>query len=330
MSSQTAKDFQSFDLIEVIWKWKWHLLAVFGLAAIISAVVSLTMKEEYLSSVTIYPAKSNTVTFSKIFNQDQSSTQFGDEDEAEQAIQILGSAEIRTRIIEKYNLDSVYDVNPESSTRLSDLYEKYNSHVSAERTRFGSVLIKVFDVEPSRARDMANDLSMLLDTVKNRMIRERAGYELKITRAKKLDVEIEVQEIVDTLKTLSEMGVGGGQIRASLMEALANATDNFTRDEIRGKIAMNDKYGSSMASFSHQLKLKHERLADVEVAYEQAQANANLNYTHKFVVEEAYSSDRKARPVRWIIVAVSTLVSTILGLVLILLFEKVKTITRKS
>ncbi|MFT7614091.1 MAG: capsular polysaccharide biosynthesis protein [Parvicellaceae bacterium] len=330
MSNQSSQDFQSFDLIEVIWKWKWHLLVVFVLAGIISAVVSLSMKEEYLSSVTIYPAKSNTVTFSKIFNQDQSATQFGDEDEAEQAIQILGSAEIRTRIIEKYNLDSVYEISPGSSTRLNDLYEKYQSHVSAERTRFGSVLIKVYDGNPKTAMDMANDLSQLLDTVKNRMIRDRAGYELEITSAKKADVELEVQEIVDTLKTLSEMGVGGGQIRASLMEALANATDNFTRDEIRGKIAMNDKYGSSLASFSHELKLKHERLADVEVAYEQAMANANLNYTHKFVVEEAYQSDRKARPVRWIIVSVATLVSWILALVLILLFEKVKMITKKS
>jgi len=315
--------------MEVIWKWKVHLIFVFVLSAIVSSVVSLTMKEEFLSSVTIYPAKSNTVTFSQHANQNQSATQFGEEEEAEQVIQILGSAEIRNRVINKYQLDSVYEINPNSPTRMNDLHEKYNSHVSAERTRFGSVIIKVYDIDPERAMHMANDLSMLLDTVKNRMIRERAGYELDITRRKKEVVEKELEVIVDTLKKLNEFGVGGNQTQASLMEALANATDVVTREEIRKKIAMNDKYGSSLASFSHELKLKHERLAEIEAAFEQADANAHLNYTHKFVVEEAYMSDRKARPVRWIIVTVSTFVSTLLGLILILLFEKVKMIKQK-
>jgi tyrosine-protein kinase Etk/Wzc len=329
MSNSNSQDFYSFDLMEVIWKWKVHLIFVFVLSAIVSSVVSLTMKEEYLSSVTIYPAKSNTVTFSQHANQNQSATQFGEEEEAEQVIQILGSAEIRNRVINKYQLDSVYEINANSPTRMNDLHEKYNNHVSAERTRFGSVIIKVYDVDPERAMHMANDLSMLLDTVKNRMIRERAGYELDITRRKKEVVESELEAIVDTLKILNEFGVGGNQTQASLMEALANATDAVTKAEIRKKIAMNDKYGSSLASFSHELKLKHERLAEIEAAFEQAEANANLNYTHKFVVEEAYMSDRKARPVRWIIVSVSTFVSTLLGLILILLFEKVKMIKQK-
>jgi len=329
MSNSNPQDFYSFDLMEVIWKWKVHLIFVFVLSAIVSSVVSLTMKEEFLSSVTIYPAKSNTVTFSQHANQNQSATQFGEEEEAEQVIQILGSAEIRNRVINKYQLDSVYEINPNSPTRMNDLHEKYNSHVSAERTRFGSVIIKVYDIDPERAMHMANDLSMLLDTVKNRMIRERASYELDITRRKKEVVEKELEVIVDTLKKLNEFGVGGNQTQASLMEALANATDVVTREEIRKKIAMNDKYGSSLASFSHELKLKHERLAEIEAAFEQAEANAHLNYTHKFVVEEAYMSDRKARPVRWIIVTVSTFVSTLLGLILILLFEKVKMIKQK-
>ena len=328
MSDQNQYNFESLDLIAVIWKWKAHLLVVFVLTVITSSIVSLTMKEEYLSSVTIYPAKSNTVTFSVRGNMNQSSTQFGEEEESEQAIQILGSAEIRNRMIAKFNLDSVYEIKESSPTRMNDLFEKYNGHVSAERTRFGSVLIKVYDEEPNRAKNMANDLSMLLDTIKNRMIRDRARYEYEITKVKKESVEKEVEFIVDTLKVLNEMGVGSGQIRASLVEALANATDKMTRDEIRKKILMNDRFGSTLASFSHELKLKHERLADVEEAFEQAEANANLNYTHKFVVEEAYATDRKARPVRWIIVSVSTLVSFVLGLILILLFEKIKVIRK--
>ncbi len=330
MSEQKTENFQSFDLIEVIWKWKWHLLAVFVLAAIISSVVALTMKEEYLSSVVVYPAASNTVTFSSKATPSQAATKFGEEEEAEQVIQILKSAEIRSKIINRYNLDSVYEIKPESPTRMADLYEKYNSHVSAERTRYGSVIIKVYDPDPTRAMKMANDLSRLLDSTKNRMIRERASYEYQITKKEKEDVEADIEAIVDTLKTMSELGVGGGQIRASLMEALANATDNATREEIRNKIKINDQLGSSMASFSHELKMKHERLAEIEAAFKQAEANANLNYTHKFVVEEAYVSDRKARPVRWIIVSVSTFVSVVLGLILILLFERIKTINRKS
>ena len=87
MSDRKTEDFQSFDLIEVIWRWKFHLIAVFILAGGISSVVSLMMKEEYLSSVVIYPAKSNTVTFAANSTLNQSSTKFGEEEEAEQAKQ---------------------------------------------------------------------------------------------------------------------------------------------------------------------------------------------------------------------------------------------------
>ena len=134
MSNSNSQDFYSFDLMEVIWKWKVHLIFVFVLSAIVSSVVSLTMKEEFLSSVTIYPAKSNTVTFSQHANQNQSATQFGEEEEAEQVIQILGSAEIRNRVINKYQLDSVYEINPNSPTRMNDLHEKYT--IFPENTRF--------------------------------------------------------------------------------------------------------------------------------------------------------------------------------------------------
>ena len=76
------------------------------------------------------------------------------------------------------------------------------------------------------------------------------------------------------------------------------------------------------------IKTKNEALEGLEKAYQQAESDANLNISHKFIVEQAYPSERKAKPIRWIIVVISTLTTILFSIILIIILEKIKTLKR--
>ena len=94
MSNPTAKDayFDSTSLIEFFWRWK-KPLALIGVAAIlISSIVSLLIPEKFKSTVIMFPVQSNAISkalLTEDFSGKQDVLQFGEEEQAEQMLQIL-------------------------------------------------------------------------------------------------------------------------------------------------------------------------------------------------------------------------------------------------
>ena len=101
-------------LIEFLWKKKKSIITAAVIAGVISIIVSLIIKEKFESSVTLYPAKSSSVTFNEVITEDQSVSKFGEEEEAEQMLQILESGNIRSKIISKYDLLNHYEIDVDS------------------------------------------------------------------------------------------------------------------------------------------------------------------------------------------------------------------------
>ena len=57
----------------------------------------------------------------------------------------------------------------------------------------------------------------------------------------------------------------------------------------------------------------------METSYEQAESDANSYLSHKFIVEKAYPAEKKAYPIRWLIVVLSTFISSSFGFLVFLL-----------
>ena len=99
---------------------------------------------------------------------------FGEQEEAEQMLQILNSDEIRNRIIEKYDLINHYGIDDDYKYKKTELQAIYESNINVDMNKFMAVEIEVLDYDATIAALIANDIAALLDTVKNRMRREIA------------------------------------------------------------------------------------------------------------------------------------------------------------
>ena len=321
---------QAEDLIQFIWNKRKLLILITAIAAIAAIVYSLLIEEKYKSVVTLYPAMSNTVAFTDEVHPEQSAAQFGEEEQAEQMIQILQSAEIRDAIVTKYNLMEHYKIDTSSKIKYTALNKTYEENVSFSRTKYGSVLIEVMDKSPQMAADIANDIANLFDNTKNRMINERSKEALEVAISERNKLKNEIAVIVDSLAALNKMGVVDKETRPTLITALANAKDGSTKKLIEEKIRATDKFGSVYSNYENKLEWMNIRLSTKDAVYEQLKSDANSAFSHKFTLETASVSEKKAYPIRWLIVVVSTLSAFLFAIVLLLVLEKIKELKRKE
>jgi LPS O-antigen subunit length determinant protein (WzzB/FepE family) len=315
---------ERFGLIQFIWKNKKPIFIITGFAAIVSIVVSFLITPMYLSSAIVFPAASGNVSFDAQRNVKAAAMDFGEEEQAEQLVQILQSSRIKDRIVKKYHLLANYEISESDPNKYYKLNKAYYGNFSFNRTRFGSIQIDVLDKDPKKAADMANDIVDLIDTVKNEMIRERTIPAFEINLRKKKQMEHERDSLLTRLEELAQLGVLPNDVRATLYQALVDSKSAAEKTEIQRKIDINTKYGSVYDGLEYQRNEKIVKIEDFRVSYEQAESDANAKFNHKFVVEKAVVADRKEKPKRMIIVLVSTIGGFIFGLFFLLIQNRVK------
>lgn len=311
-------------LLAFLWKNRKVLVIITGVAFVVSVVVSLLLTPLYLSTAVVFPTASSNVSFSEQRNVKAGSMDFGEEEQAEQLVQILSSSRIKDKIIAKYDLLNHYEIDPNDENKNFKLNEEYNDHFYFTRTKFGSIQIDVLDRDPELAAKMANDIVDLIDTVKNEMIRERTrpAFEINIRKMKQL--EKDKDSVINRLDSLTKLGVVSTDVRSNLFQALVDSKSPEEKREIKAQIEANMKFGSLFDALEHK---RNEMIINIEtfkVAYEQAESDANAQFNHKFVVEKAVVADKKEKPKRMIIVLVATFGGFVLGVFFLLIRDKIQ------
>ena len=184
--NKTVQDLnmKSQSLLLFLWNKRRVLIFITVGSALASLVISLLIKPLYLSSAIVFPAATSSVSFSEQRNAKAAAMDFGEEEQAEQLVQILQSARIKDRLVEKYDLLKHYEIESDETNKNYKLNQEYNDHFSFSRTKYGSIQIDVLDKDPKLAAKMANDIVDLIDTVKNEMINERTRPAFEINKRK--------------------------------------------------------------------------------------------------------------------------------------------------
>ena len=328
--SNKSNEFDSIDLISFLWKSRKVLIILGILAVVVSSIVSLMMQEKFLSTVTLFPAKSSSITFSEVITEDQSVTKFGEEEEAEQMLQILESALVREKIIARFDLMKHYDIDTAGKLKYTELSETYSDNITFQRNNKGAVIINVLDHDKDTAALIANHISNLFDSTKNSIIHERALLEFEVKKMKLHKLQDEMNVLRDTMSKLTTLGVVTNQAYQGLTLAMNSAKGDETRTRYEQKLEMTEKYGSVLQSFQVRAEFLSERMATMETSYEQSESDAQSNISHKFVVELASPAEKKAYPIRWLIVAVSTFATVFFAIILLLFVAKIKELKANS
>lgn len=297
-------------------------------AALISAVISFIVEEQYLSTVIFFPA--NTASVSKaVMTEDVTGKNdivaFGEEEQAEQMLQILYSDAIRDSVFRKYNLMEHYEIEPDEKFALTNLIKEWESKVKFKRTEYQSIRIDVLDKDPQRAADIANTIADLVDMRKNQMQQERAREALKVIEAEYEKMRKHLKAVDDSLTFMRERGVHEHEkqiemISAEYYRAIASG-NSAAQKKLEQKLDTLAKYGSAFIALTDNAEYERERLILLRSKFEETKVDATENVPHKFVVNQAWASEKKAYPIRWLVVTISTFSAFLIAVLAIIVLE---------
>ena len=324
------QNFNSEELLTFLFR-KWKLLLIITAVAFVSSIaVSLMLPKYYKATATVFPTRSNSVDFTGTARN--SVVEFGDEADAERLLQVLISPEIRDSLTLKYDLYDHYDIDSTESQARAKFQKAYEGNVKFNRTRYNSITIDVFDKDPVIAADMANDIVRLVDTVMNRMIRERSKAPLWAVQSEVELIKTEMGDYSDRIKALSDSGVvtigARENLNADILEAKRSGDKTLVGELLREKDA-SKKYGADYdlyTNLSEFFSLRYSNILDVNDQMNQY-ANTNIQQTIRHSMAEV--PDKKAKPKRAIIVLVSTIAAFLFTIFALLAIEKIKEIKAK-
>ena len=331
LNNSTNSQTDSYKVAFFLYKWRKKLIVIGFVAAVLSAIFSssLFITPLYRSVVIMYPASSNSISKSLLnenANAKQDILQFGEDEQTEQMLQILNSNRIRDKVITKFKLAEHYGIESGSRYHQTRLYNRFESYITFKRTEYMAVKISVLDKNPQMAADIANDIASLLDSVKNDMQKERAMKGFKIVESEYLSLKSEIRKMEDSLTQLRKMGVHDYETQAEMMNQ--QLAMEIARGNTRGIKALDDKlsilatYGGPYVSIRDALEHEKKQVSYIKARYEEAKIDAFQEIPQKFIVENAYKSEKKAYPVTWIIVLLSTMGALLAGMLVIYFVER--------
>lgn len=308
---QKGYNFNSVDLLIYIWKKRFTLAVVGLLAGVASIIISLLITPMFQSSVIMFPTSNASISkdlLSQNYTGRQSVHGFGDEEQAEQLLQILNSEPIRARIIQKYKLMEHYEIKSDVKYPLTELYNQYRSNINFRLTEFMSVEISVMDRDPEYAANMANDISDLVDTVYNSMKKERAWEALGLVEREYKEAAESLALLRDSLNLISQQLSSGSRSSSDPGSRILNALSE----------------NGAMYLTMHNLAAESQMVSELSLRYKEARLEAEQNLSHRFVVERAFPSEKKAYPKKSLIVIVSTLASLLFALIVLIIVDNIR------
>ena len=305
--------FKSKSIIDILFRWKIHLATIIIGATLVAAFFSsaIFITPLFKSLAIVYPSNISP---------------YSDESETEQMMQILQSKDIRDSIVQKFDLPQHYGIDPGSKYYLSTLLWEYGQKVKINKTPYSAVGIEVWDKDPKIACNMVNEIlnqyNLKIRYMHKEKFREVVRNYREITDYKKKELDslkMEAQELgvkfglldykYQTKEVMHAILSGGSSNRSEAQKLRKNLEEKGGHREMISNLMISE------ANYYGALKLDYDR----------AILDYNRNYTYVNVLNKPFPADKKAYPIRWIIVVVSAMAALFLAIIVIGVIESRRT-----
>jgi uncharacterized protein involved in exopolysaccharide biosynthesis len=326
---ETKNDFDSTNILVFLIKW-WKHLAIISAAAAIAGVIFSSpffITPLYESTSVMFPATSHSLSRA-VFGGNVDFLQYGDVADAERLLQVLGSTAVRDRVVEHFDLYEHYEIPEDSKFRQTQLRKEYSSNISAKRTLFGAVEIKVRDKDPVMAADIANHMAALADTIQNEIRRERALLAYNVARQRYDNIVQEIASTEDSLRSLMKKGIYHYEAQSErLTQQLAiDISTNNQRSirELENRIGILENHGGEFMTLRAHLNQVSNTLSGVQRIMQEARADLENFISFKYLLDDAFVAERKVYPTRWLIVFLSAFAAGLMGIIAIMTYENLE------
>jgi len=319
------------DVVALFSRWRKQIIILGLVSIVVSSIVSFILTPKYQSTAVFYPTTNNSISnalLTELNQRQKDPLEFGAEEEAEKALQILQSSKLTERLVRNYNLMEHYKIDPKSSLRKTKLANKIGSNFSFSRTRYLSIRVDVMDEDAQMAAKMANGILDLYDSIKNEIQLDVAIPALDIVKRQMQAKENEINNIKSELQKLGSEGVTNYEEQSrALNEEIYKARAAGKMDKVSDLIEQLKslvQFGGQFTALTETLQLELDKLSDLKAKYERAEVDVKETLNNKFTVSGADVAEQRAYPVRKLIVLVSLICTIGFSAIFFAVYEKLR------
>jgi capsular polysaccharide biosynthesis protein len=303
--------FSSKNILDILLKWKYHLAAILVITVVLSVIFSgpAFITPLYKSTAIMYP--SNIAPYS-------------DENETEQMAQIMDSRDIRDSIIRKFDLAKHWKLDSNDVHFMSTMDWYWQQRVKVGKTPYEAVSIEVKDPNPA----MACDIVLAMMDYYNSKVRSLQQGKFKEVVRNFEEIDQVIRKDLDSLSVLSaELGTKYGlmdyqaQTREVMRGLLGTGGSARMAEVQKYKKALEEK-GGQMQLIQDLMTAQSEGYSLFKLDYNRALLDYNRPYTYINLLSQPYPADKKASPIRWLIVVLSVFAVLTITIITIGIIER--------
>lgn len=307
--------FDNQRILTIIWKRKFHFVIVGVAVIIVSAIFSGStfITPKFKSTARVYPTNISVIS---------------EESETEQMLEIMNSRDIKLKMFDAFNLRDIYKIAEDDPQFVTQLFDNYNKNVSTSKTEYETVEVKVMDEDPMRACNMCDSIIHFYNQKVGEMHRAKSWEMIEIlqTLLKRKYIEY------DTLKThlntirknygLYDVNEQVPEITRGYMNALSTGKGSTSDGQKIQKLYDNiTEKGSELFWLEKQTREAVNAIDSISKLRELHLMEFEKDITYSHIVEHPIPADKKAYPVRWLIVAFSAFSAVFMALLVFLVLD---------
>ncbi len=312
------KNFDLIDVLKIGVKWRKPIIALVLLASISSVIVSLLLPNYYESNAIFFPSNPALTDRQNLFRTEAGDLPisfFGKEKDADRLLQIGKSSQLAAFIIQEFNLMQHYNIDPESTKYPQYAVNKeFSDNFQIFRNEFGAIEIHVLDQDKNLAAEMANTILDKIDEINNSMVRSNKEDIVKIFEDKKGAHELAINKTDSTLLLLKSKNKIYSLDAANKRLSNSSLSSNEVK-ELQKIVQLESQKTASL-----------EALSIVNNLYDQYKTSAGENFSSVYILERAYPAEKKVKPIRWLIVVSTVLITFFVSLLTAVVIESAKSI----
>ncbi len=307
--------FDNQRILQLIWRKKIHFILVGIIAIVFASIFSgpAFIKPKFKSTVRIYPTNLWILS---------------EESETEQMLEIVNSKDIALKMFDIFHLDEVYKIKRDDPFYLTYMFATYYKNVTASKTKFETVEIKVLDHDPQRASNMCDSIVRLYNK-KVREMHKAKNMEMVQIATKGLNKKyLELDTVISELDLMrKEYGILDYQTQAErvtegYMNALASGRSSSTEvQKIKNLYDNLAEKGAESRVLEARFDFLLHAIDSLTTQHELYMSEFEKDITYSHLVERPFPADKKSYPIRWLIVALSTFSAVFLALLVFLVLD---------
>lgn len=262
------------------------------LFSILVAIACLFLDNYYLSIAKVYPVNSMQLSPKAMYGEEVHDI-YGDSKEVDRVVSVAKSNAIKDYVINKYNLLKHYEIDTTKPSKRTRLFKRYDSNINVSSNDLGAIEVKVYDIDPQMAANIANDIVLKTNDQCVDNVRSTIRETMNIQEAVMNTTQKQISELQDSLTHITqEFGivVSGSSEGGNSSNKALKGWDNFMKGI------------DIVTSLKSKLLVLNEQYVLALDGYTKANQTLNTKQSALIVVEGAIPSDIKAKPIRSLIV----------------------------